>query len=570
MSPTAPSPPVSASTPAAGDSVQDLSDAAEAIDDSITTMAPRVDAMALLEMARAERASPVAIPGSVEIRTVEDDELLDETEVRTRPGHTGLGVAAALLPDDAPLRGLSGQPSPPPRPAAGRPPSAAALGAAPFEGHAADDDGVTTQAVAPRTGSAPNLVAGLAPAIVADAAEEPRTRPGVEEADELATRPGLEGVAEPLTRPGVGEPETKPGLGDSPTASALHGVKPSTAGDDSYANEDDDEESVTARERAVEPYDGDSVTTQAPNVPLALIDSVLNASTPDSFDDTTGGTTQRVKARSLAASSPADGEVESITTQAPGPLTNILRVIASESSPDAGGAANALLDEDEEPENHTEVMANAPLQHIVAETAAPAGLPPIRPTGGPLQFGPQGSRAPNAASGSLNGMLVARSGSGTDERGSLGMPAAGGDPRTSGVLRAEGSPRSDAPINGGMDQLGHAATEMAFPHAQGAAQPDLADGHPGVAPRYGLLVGIVAAISVLVPITLFFVLRHNAEPVARALPAEAVSDVQTRDGPRGRAVRGRNGVMRPPATASAAPTGQPVPSGATGGSPFRR
>lgn len=611
--------PMSAAAAAAAAAVaDDLTDDAEPIEDSITATAPRIDP-ALVDLPPSARGLPITIPGSVEIRTVEHDELLDETEVRTRPGHVSLEIPVALR-GGGPVHGPS-QPPPPPRPAAGRPPSSTPPIPLAYDADDADDDeGVTTQAPAPRIGSAPDLGAKLAskslapetapqtgapstqpmkppstqPAtdgapgsrgaavlakpLVADAADEPPTRPGVEEADELATRPGVEG-ADPPTRPGVIDPPTSPATRAEPPAargpSAPETSKRGSPGLYTSASEADDE-SVTTRAPAVEPYDGDSVTTQAPSFPQELIDAATKAAASASvIDDTTAGTTQKVKPpRAPAASSPADSEAESITTQAPGPLTNILRVIASESSPDAGGAAMAMLAADDEPpENRTAVMANAPLKRIISEISGASPLPPIRPTGGPLVHGPHGAAAPNLAPTSESGLRVAGS-AGADERASLGVLGVASDGRISGVGRAAGVHAADA-------SAGHASGELGFPSGPHAAQGSLHDVDLGKGPRYGLLVGVVALISVVVPVSLYMVLRQPAESVTPGVPSELASEVQKHDAPRQKAVRGKNGIMgapsaAPSASASAAPSASASASsrapsvGARSGFPGRR
>jgi hypothetical protein len=506
--------------------VDDLTDDAEPIEDSITAMAPRVNTAAYLDPTLPGRGLPISIPGSVEIRSVEHDELLDETEVRTRPGLTPLDIPAGLR-TPGPVHAAS-QPPPPPRPAAGRPASSARVAVA--------------------------HVSGGPGALLSEAIDEPPTRPGVEGADELATRPGVEGLAEPPTRPGVADPETHPGLGASAST------------DD---EDDEDDEGVTTRGPAAPPYDGDSVTALAPAVPPSRIEAALKASSgPLSLDDTAGSTTKKVKtSRPPAMSSPADGEVESITTQAPGPLTNILRVLAADSNADLDDGSVARLAEDDEPlENRTAVMANAPLQQVISELASVSGLPPIRPTGGPLQYGPRGVAAPNLVPSSESG-LRARSPSGSDERGSLGMRAFGGDAHASGVARA--ALASDGSVGLPLDPRPHTGAELAFLHGQHAGQSGFHEVDPGKGPRYGLLVGVVALISVLVPITLYFFLQRGADDAVPNVPAELEPGLEGHDPPRAKAVRGRNGLMTPssaaPASASVAPSSAP-----SSASPLRR
>jgi hypothetical protein len=549
------------------------------IEDSITTTAPRIDPAILPHdpVERAGRGLPLSIPGSVEIRTVEHDELLDETEVRTRPGHVPLTGPVTLRGSPAPPAAMPARP-PAPRPAAGRPPSLTPH----TEVDDRDDDGVTTEAPAPRVGSVPDLGIEIPASIksstakahgasVTDIVEEAPTRPGVVE--EAPTRPGLEGV---------GEPATRPRLPESPAIARASEPETSKRIDvsDSYANEDDDDESVTTRGRALEPpYADESVTSRAPAVPMSVVQAALerpNAIHDATLDDGTDGTTQKLKkSRDAAPSSPADGEAESITTQAPGPLTNILRVIASGSSPEMV-ATLPRLDDDEPPENRTAVMANAPLKRIASESpGSPA--PSVRAAGGSFAPGPQGSAAPQLEPTSESGLRVARSGSGSGERVSLGALAAG-DGRNSGVGPIGNALASDGSVSSPIDIRAHAATEMAFPPGQ---QPSVHDVDLGKGPRYGLLVGIVAVISVIVPVTLFLVLRRGPDTVTPGVPSEPASEIQKRDGARAKGTRGKNGafVAVPTASASAsasasaapsaAPSARPAP-GQRGGFPFRR
>jgi hypothetical protein len=555
------------------------------VEDSITATAPRISHSNLTEAAQSGHGLPISIPGSVEIRTVEhDDDMLDETEVRTRPGHSPLHIPVKLRGSPAPLHSSS-QPPPPPRPAAGRPPTIAP-----------GSEGVVRAAA---RAASPRPAAGMP--FQPDVVDDPPTRPGVEGAidgaDELATRPGVEGADEPPTRPGVSsteEPATSPGLGESPTrpgapdpdtAERLDVKRAIDAATSSYANEDDDEddddESVTTRGRVAEPYEEDeSVTTQAPAVPHSIIEAAIKA--PNGIlhatldDDGTGGTNQLVKKREAALASPADGESESITTQAPGPLTNILRVIASGSSPELGSDPGLpLLEEDEPPENRTAVMANAPLKRIIEGLASASSLPAIRPTGGPMlhgPHGPQGSAALRLEPSSESGLRVARAG-GVDRAslGALGIADASG--RHSGIGRTASALASDGSISAQMNG------DLALFPSQ--VQPSVHDVDLGKGPRYGLLVAIVAVISVVVPATLFVALHYPAETLVPGVPAEPASEVEKHDGSRVKAVRGKNGQMVAPSgtvAASAAPSVAPAPStsastrppGGAKGSPFRR
>jgi hypothetical protein len=163
------------------------------------------------------------------------------------------------------------------------------------------------------------------------------------------------------------------------------------------------------------------------------------------------------------------------------------------------------------------------------------------------------------------------------------MVGAGGDARNSGVARAAGSLASDGSVSAPVDVRALVSAETALPHAPSDAQPSLHDVDLGRGPRYGLLVGIVALISVLVPVTVFVVLRRPPETVTPGIPSEPASELQRHDAPRAKGVRGKNGVMiavtaLASASASAAPSGSASASasgtksgpGGTRGGPFRR
>lgn len=504
------------------------------IEDSITATAPRLNAANLMEAAQSGHGVSIAIPGRVEIRTLDDDddEEGDKTEVRTRPGHGGVEVPVTLR---------AGPALPAPRPAAGRPPE---IEPEPAPDEGPDDDGVTTQAAAPRLGSVPDIGAPMrAPSPSTTAADEPATRPGfAEEGDELLTRPGVDGESE-STRPGLegaSEPATQPGLVEGPTR------KVDTAG---YANDQDDEEGVTARGASAEPYGEDSVTTQAPTIAPEILHAAIKAA--DALDDISAATTQKLKKHTRPLSSPADDEAESITTQAPGLVTNMLRVIASGSSPELtkASAAAPIDDDDGGPENRTAVMANAPLKRVIAEVESNARLPAIRPTGGPLSHGPMGAAAPKLEPSSASGLRVARAGSGSNERASLGQ-----------LLSADARHSASAAVGeGGSPSAGHAAGDMSMQHMQ----PSLHDVDLTKGPSYGLLVAIVAVISLAVPVILFVVLRHgsDSDPAEAVAPAEPVSEIAKPSAARGKALRGKNGVtIVPSATASATPSASPSAS----------
>ena len=586
------------------------------LEDSVTTTAPRVP-------------SSLGIPGSVLIRTVDDD-MQDETEVKTLANlPPDLQRALKSARDQDPHAPQRSQPPPPPRPAAGVP-ARPATGPMPVSSVVAtkpsrveepaatkipqteplpagipteldsdelaededdddvlpaDEEGVTAQSLAPRVGSLPDSVVGP-PSPLGPVPATPKDPPptscassidpetskstaseavaaamaAAAEADEPETRPGLGGDAsatdDPPTRPGLVDPETRPGLGEPPTHPRSVDPRGSS-------------HRVDVRPAAETDHD-DSITAQAPNHASDLIAAAIatvtgRASDDDDDDDSTEGTTTKVKRSKLPAPPPAAGappptskepllpadeESESITTQAPGPLTNMLRVIAADRSSVPDGEA---IEETEPEENRTAVMANAPLIRAAEEHQRQNGRSPLSvPT--QLGLGPRGAAAPQLNPTSESGLRVARPGSGSGERmsvGAMGAAPSPVDPRISGI-----APSARAG-DGGPHGLAHANTELAFPQMPGAPpvhQPSMHDVPVGKGPSYGPLVAIVAIVSFVVPVTLFLALRGSDPEPKTGTPNEASSDMQKLDAP-SRAKADKNKKSPDPAgSASAMPS----------------
>ncbi len=549
-------------------------------------------------------------PTSVQIRTLEHD---DETEVKTM---ANLSPALQKV-----LRTMQSTPSQPPPPQRGPPtlaskieppppdstsdtseasaadpsatspaPHAAALAASvvlatdlPDEDVAPDstedplpadldEESVTAQSLAPRTGSMSDAALAAPPTPVdtpkeisvvsappesspepstnraADraavkavlekesaAADEPATRPGLGgEVDDPPTRPGLvEEPNEPPTRPGLetatNDPPTRPGLPDPPTS-----PKTSSVG-----------AGVAARPPAETEVD-DSVTTLAPKVAPDFIAGAAASAALDDSDDSSEGLTTRVKRASVdrpvpaktplnatlqSPKLPADDEAESITAQAPPLGTNVLRVIASV-APTRGSQPDVPIDDDDEPpENRTAVMANAPLK---------LAMDPV-----PRTLGPRAAVAPQLHPTSESG-LRARPGSGSGERASLGALGIA-DHRSGHSVVPENQPS--------LVPLAHAPTEQAlFPPS--TAEPSLYDLDLGKGPRYGLLVAVVAIISFVVPVSLYLVLRSDGEAATPGVANEPAADFQKHDGPRAKAEKGKK---PPPPEPSTSPSSRPNP-----------
>lgn len=449
-----PKPPRTAPRPAAGAPPRVESD-----DDSAAVeTAPRMNAVVL----------PIHLPGTVEIRTVENDELLDETEVKTVPGAPGMAPAPDKPPPD-------------------------------------DDESVTTKKPAVRIGfsppasSAPTARDAAAGAASHPATSEPLTQPGLE----APTRPGVEAT----TSPGV-DPPTRPGTLDAPTLP--RSKRPS----DLY----DDDESVTKRGRAAKPP----------------------------YEDDADGTTNKRRAPAVA---PADEEAESITMEAPGPLTNMLRVIASEP---AAGAKDEAPASGDEGMNETAVMPNAPVaparkkQPTLMGIAPQGTLPSQRPANAPptATVGPRiaavAQQAAILETSSESGLRIARPDDGQAERASLSALAVGAEAAPAPSMAPPDVvpqvPLFDTPANRPPDAPPLGVTPSLHEYDFGAKMP-----------RYGLLVGVVATISLLVPIAVYVALQRPSELMPAAPPSIAASDPVKR----GDAMRTKAPKPPPPPSASA-------------------
>lgn len=344
---------------------------------------------------------PLRLPGTVEIRTVEHDELLDETEVKTVPG-------------DPPAVGKS------------------------------DDDSETM----PRS-------------------RAPSTQP--RRTNEIPTRPGV-------------EVETSPGV-DPPTHPRAPVVRAPNASVD-------DDESVTARGPAVAKDDDDSVTMDGP----AVAKRIIGARLPP--EDDTDRTTRK-RGRAPVSRDEEDGET--LTERAPG-VTNMLRVIASE-APNAD--ARAAHD------NETEVMAGAPVAPIRKATLV--GIPP--PALLPAHRAAPGTGARTSAAAVLedvvsdSGLRIVQPNEPSADRASfsaLGVPE--GQPV---------APPEAEPIPAPPDAARRAPIPPRVVHETDYAAK---------LPPYGLLVAIVAAISFVVPVLVYLVLRQPAALDEAPRPSVAVSD----------------------------------------------
>lgn len=481
------------------DSAETIQTEADADDGSITATAPAP------RLGVKGASLPLTLPGSVQIRelpSVDDDDALDETEVRTVVSGLTNEEPAAPVP-------AAGRPSEPPPNEADEP-----------------DDSVTTQA--------PSAVKN---ARLPEQDDEPKTSPPAR-----------------LSPP----PKPIPAAGRRPGDDAPPFTVPSVASDeDAY----DADESVTTRGPAVPEYEDDSVTAQAPVARAAAPHTPIALGVPpalDTLDDGTDGTTKRVAKRAQVPAPGARGEAddadledaESITTQAPGHLTNMLRVIATPED---------AIEGDDSAENKTAVMLGAPVKPVGASSAG--ALRAARPILTGSSGLPSGAHAAALADlrepSSDSGLRVARAEVPSGDHASLSALMSG--PVALQPDHVGGTPSAHSDLRSIRDAspAAFANTEQAFnasPHPQGGPQSSLREldfGASGKKPRYGLLVGLVAVLSFTIPLVLFLWLQQGmaADDALPRTPSEVAPDLV-----------GRGDSARPRATKGGAPTPSTPPS----------
>jgi hypothetical protein len=200
----------------------------------------------------------------------------------------------------------------------------------------------------------------------------------------------------------------------------------------------------------------------------------------------------------LNADSIPDGD-ESVTAQAPGLLTDMLRVMATP--------------EDEvEPENQTAVMPNAPVKPPSAHQSSKSRV-----------------ATHSEISEAESGLAMAIPDRTNPERASVGALLADAP-----VARASLSTADGVQVPGVRGSL------ASFPSSPPVPKK----------PRYGLVVGLVAGVSFAIPLALFLWLHQSAPAAAPRAPSEVVPDLVAR----GDAVRPRSPKVVP------APASTPRPS----------
>ncbi len=183
---------------------------------------------------------------------------------------------------------------------------------------------------------------------------------------------------------------------------------------------------------------------------------------------------------------------ESITTRAPGHMTNMLRVMTSDES--------EALPTEESPQNRTAVMATAPVKPAMIANG-PLPVSTSIPTLAAVESAPR-----------MDGMAFPQ-----PEARNLGVPP---------VEAWQSSFRPAEPMG---------AHPTASPAEAAYAQGDSYVAPIPRRPRYGLLVSLVALASITIPSALFFALNLPAEAVTPRIASEAQPDIVRRiDPPRGK------------------------------------
>ncbi len=402
-----------------------------------------------------------------------------------------------------------------------------------------DETEVRTVVVAPSsalpTGSAPKPAPAPAPAAGAPAelsneADEPDDSVTMQAPSPLGRVNDDDDLE---TSPPRLAPKPMPAAGRRPS-DVRTAAAPAPVPDDDYA-----EESVTTRGPAVE-YEDDSVTAQAPvahhGAPAALRG-------PPAFGDRHPHAVIGPEPRSRLGSSPDVGvnrAASSVAAEAPSAnhhLSNMLRVIGARS----GDSENDTGDSD----NHTAVMANAPVKPPGAATSAAA-----RGSRGGRQVAAIADRREASSDGEFR---IARA------------RASSGDHAHPDLLHAS-VPRRDpsAPFFEPADRRAgnrFAKTEKAFnrrpaPSAASSSsrgvQPREQDGDFASTikkPRYGLLVVAVALVSFAIPMVVFILLQSGLGP--SDTPTRERAELQADKVARGDAPRSRAGSAAASAAASA-------------------
>jgi hypothetical protein len=286
------------------------------------------------------------------------------------------------------------------------------------------------------------------------------------------------------------------------------------------------------------------------------------------LDDGTDGTTKKVAKRAqlpvpapVAASADVQSsqeleDAESITTQAPGHLTNMLRVIATPET-----LETLDDDNDDSAQNKTAVMLGAPVKPVGASSAG--SLRSARPVLSG-SAGPSGARATAIADlrepTSDSGLRIARAEVPSGDHASLSalLPGLVAAEHGSGAQQAYPELRSVRDAS----PAAFANTEQAFnPAAQRGRQPSLREydfGSTVTKPRYGLLVGLVAVLSFTIPLVLFLWLHQG---MVDDTPPRTASEVSPDLVSRGDAARSRatKGTPAPSGTPSAQPSTNNAP-----------
>lgn len=509
--------------------------------DSLTATAPRVSRPLL----------PIHIPGSVEIRTVEHDELLDETEVKTVAGNS------------------PGSPPSSTRPAAGRPPSQHPVEDEPTNRAPADDEPLTSPG-----GDAPTMPGREAPTLDGGKSFAPSTIPKTHDDldDDSVTQ------LSPAAKPPVAlDPPPPSGEDDSTEATAPPVKGLPSSGPAPAAQLFNDDSDGTTRKRAPpdlgpaeEEQSFDSITNQdhatkirdmaagidvAPGAPAKPVPKLNDE--PEEEENAT-----QVMANSSgplllqtqpAAFPPPPGPYKKPrkpTLHGIAPPAELLPTHRPDNAP-AIATVGATSTEPPKAQESESGLKIAPPTMLTTERANPAVLGNVVTTapnlsallaspssGAHAVVPPDGTPLPPP--GSFGGAPLSVSAVPTTTRDNRPILAADGTPlpfagkmgAIGPVIAPDGTP---LPISGAFATGPHAAIHRPSaeppPHSYVPASlgpPSLAgmmphEGDLGAkVPRWGILVGAVAAACIAFPILLYVVLNRPADPIV-VLPAELVT-----------------------------------------------
>ena len=515
--------------------------------DSLTATAPRV----------ARPLLPFHIPGSVEIRTVEHDELLDETEVKTVPGS---------LPESPPSTA---------RPAAGRPPSRPSAEEESITARSpADDEPLTSPGgdaptmpgrEAPTLDRVRDLALGVVPS--SEPSAIPKTHDDADDDEESVTR------LSPAGKPPALDERLPEGEDDSTEATAPP-VKPfRSSGPAPAAEVFDNDSDGTTRKRAapelgqLDEESFDSITNQDQATQIREMAADLGAVAPaEPVPKLNDEPEEEEHATQVMANGPPAPQQPPAFPLGPfkkprnptlhgiAPPADLLPTNRPENAPAIAivGITSSEAPKGQESESGLKI---APPPALTTERANPAVLGNVVTTapnlaallsapssGAHAVVPPDGTPLPPP--GSLGGGPLSVSAVPTTTRDrapdATSLPLSAKMGAVGPVLAPDGTPLpisgAHAAFSSGPHASLHRLSVEPPPHSHvpsSLGPPSLGMSQEGdlggKVPRWGIIVAAVAAACIAFPILLYVVLNRPADPVV-VLPAELVPLSVKREG----------------------------------------